>query len=63
MKKNKIEKLPYIEEKSFEPTPEFAEFLRKTKEDIKAGRNLISFDTMDEAIAHLDKRAKKGKRK
>ena len=47
------------EQCSYEPTPELASYLRKTKEDIKAGRDLISFENMDDAIAYLDKRKKR----
>ena len=43
------------EETSFEPTEEFGAFLRKTKKDILAGRNLLRFDSNEEAIAHLEK--------
>jgi len=36
--------------------PEFAASLLKAKKDIKAGRNVTSFNTMDDFIASLDKR-------
>jgi len=50
---------PNIKEKSFEPTPEFAAYLDKEIANIKAGRDLISFENMDDAIAYLDKRKKR----
>ena len=46
-------------EPSYEPTEKFAAFLRKTKEDIKAGRNLIEFKSGEDAISYLKKRMKK----
>jgi len=46
-------------EPSYIPNAKFAAFLRNTREDIKAGRNLIHFDSADDAIAHLRKRMKK----
>ena len=44
---------------SYEPTPEFAAYLDKEIANIKAGRDLISFENMDDAIAYLDKRKKR----
>jgi len=39
--------------------PEFAASLLKIKEDIKAGRNLIKFNSNEEALAYFDKRMKR----
>ena len=52
---------PEVEEEecSYEPTPEFAAYLDKEIENIKAGRDLIEFDSMDDAIAYLKKRMKR----
>ena len=44
---------------SYEPTPELAAFLRKTRKDIKAGRNILKFDSNEDAIAHLKSLMKK----
>ena len=44
---------------SYEPNEKFAAYLDKALADIKAGRNLIEFDSADDAIAHLNKRKKK----
>ena len=46
------------EEPSFEPTEEFGAFLDNAEEDIKHGRNLLSFKTNKAAIAHLEKLVK-----
>ena len=46
------------EEPSYEPTEEFAKFLRKTEKDIKQGRNLLRFKSNEDAIAYFDKRMK-----
>ena len=43
------------DECSYDPTEEFAAFLEKMEKDILAGRNLIRFDSNDEATTHLKK--------
>lgn len=46
------------EEESFEPTEEFGAYLRKAKKDIEKGRNLLRFNSNEEALAYFDKRIK-----
>ena len=43
------------DECSYEPTEEFGAFLRKTKKDIEQGRNLLRFNSNEEALAYFDK--------
>ena len=43
------------DECSYEPTEKFAKFLDKTTEDIKHGRNILRFNSNEEAFAHLEK--------
>ncbi len=45
-----------------EPSDFLIESIKKSKEDIKAGRT-VGFDNFDDAIAYLDKIAKPKKRK
>ena len=52
----------YAEEEpecSYEPTKEFKAFLLKTKKDIEAGRNILRFNSNQEAIDHLKSLMKK----
>jgi len=58
---SKVEEAWRVEEEqlSWEPKPELAKFLRKTNEDIEAGRNLIKFNSNEEALAYFDRRMKK----
>ena len=35
-----------------EPTPYLEEIMRETEEDLKTGKNIITFDSNDEALAH-----------
>jgi addiction module RelB/DinJ family antitoxin len=42
------------DECSYEPTPEFAAYLDKAIADIKAGRNLLEFNSNEEALAYFD---------
>jgi addiction module RelB/DinJ family antitoxin len=43
------------EEPSFEPTEEFGAFLLKAKKEIEEDRDILRFDSNEEAIAHLEK--------
>jgi len=46
------------EEESFEPNEELGAYLRKAKKDIEKGRNLLRFNSNEEALAYFDKRIK-----
>ena len=42
------------EECSYEPTPELAAYLDEAIADIKAGRNMLEFNSNEEALAYFD---------